>query len=78
MPSHPNEANNRATWTVEMEEVFLQLLIEQIQKGKRSDSGFKTEAWKEIKNKFNEIFNTHFELQQFKTKYSLVSMLEIP
>ena len=57
-----------------MEEVFLQLLIEQIQEGKLSDSGFKTESLERvnIKTKFNEIFSTHFELQRFKTKYSLV------
>lgn len=65
----------RASWNVEMEGFFLQLLCSQIRKGKRSANNFKTEAWKEVKERFNSKFGLHWELQQFKTKHSAVSIL---
>jgi len=68
-------SSQRASWNIEMEGFFLNLLCAQIRKGKKSSNNFKSEAWKEVKLHFNEKYGLCWELQPFKTKYAAVSIL---
>ncbi|KAH0611588.1 uncharacterized protein H6S33_010853 [Morchella sextelata] len=62
MPPKP-----KATWDDDKDRLVLKLLLKQIKAGKRSDSGFKKEAWVQITAEFNLVFPT-CEKEQIKTR----------
>ena len=53
-PAHPPKPSKSLYWTDPMVEALLEALIEQVRLGKRSDSGFKAEAYKAALPKVRE------------------------
>jgi hypothetical protein len=68
MPPKP-----KATWDDDKDRLVLKLLLKQIKAGKRSDSGFKKEAWVQITAEFNLVFPT-CEKEQIKTRVTTVNI----
>ena len=60
----------RATWEPKHKAYLLDGLIDAMAMGKSSDSGFKKEAWENIKKGFNEKFETDYQVDKFKTQFA--------
>ncbi|CAN6481523.1 unnamed protein product [Victoria cruziana] len=60
---------DRADWTTARDQFFIELLIEQAAKGKKTDVGFVKEAWKSVCLSFNRKFNLNYTIIQLKSRY---------
>ncbi|RHY10142.1 hypothetical protein DYB36_006956 [Aphanomyces astaci] len=58
----------RASWTAERDEFLVAALQAQVLKGKRSDSGFKKEAWAEVTSAINLRFVTMYHTSKIKSR----------
>ena len=61
--------NAKVVWSKEMEHKLIDLLLEQIQLGRKGEGGFKKEAWTTIQRKFNEEIKMNLGKDNFKNKY---------
>ena len=61
--------NVKVVWSKEMERKLIDLLLEQIQLGRKGEGGFKKEAWMAIQRKFNEEMKMNLGKDNFKNKY---------
>jgi hypothetical protein len=57
-------ATSRASWDEEKEEFIIEKMLDRARAGKRSDSGFKKEAWKSATESFHTHFDTQLETDQ--------------
>ena len=73
-PIESQSGNNpcRATWDLEKDAFLIFLLQEQVNRGKRADSGFKKEAWTSVTDDFNKRFTVIYKLDQIKARQKLV------
>jgi hypothetical protein len=58
----------RACWTDERDMHLVDGLLEQVNKVKRADSGFKRDAWTAVTLSFNTTFNVQYTTQQLKSR----------
>lgn len=58
----------KVIWTREMERKLLDLLLEQVQLGRKGEGGFRKEAWTAIEKKFNEDLKLNLGKENFKNK----------
>ncbi|CAK4094204.1 unnamed protein product [Aphanomyces euteiches] len=58
----------RASWSNERDEFLVTALQAQVVKGKRSDSGYKKEAWVEVTAAFNDRFGTTYHVSKIKSR----------
>ena len=58
----------KVVWTKEMERKLIDLLLEQIQLGRKAEGGFKKTAWTAVEKKFNEEMNLNLTRDNFKNK----------
>lgn len=65
--------STRANWTLEQDECLIDVLLEQVRKGRRADSGFKKEAWTAAVAAVNKRFGLHYSAQQVKSRQAQVS-----
>ncbi|CAK4472293.1 unnamed protein product [Aphanomyces euteiches] len=64
-----------ASWSADRDEFLVRALLAQVSKGKRSDSGFKKEAWSEVTTAFNERFRTTYHTSKIKSRLDCVSYM---
>lgn len=57
-------------WTVEQENIFIDLMVEQVQKGNRSTTRFIKESWKKMRTKFYMKIGKKYESKQFQNKFN--------
>ncbi|KAG9409703.1 hypothetical protein AC1031_020016 [Aphanomyces cochlioides] len=60
--------SDRAAWDADKDEFLVISLQEQADQGKRADSGFKWEAWKQITMQFNERFQVNYLMSKLKSR----------
>ncbi|ETW06108.1 hypothetical protein H310_03701 [Aphanomyces invadans] len=60
--------STRASWTLDRDEFIVTALQAQVDKCKRSDSGYKKEAWVEVTVAFNERFGTSYHSLKVKSR----------
>lgn len=71
----PKVDKTKAIWDDNKDKYLLKLLKKQIDAGKRSDSGFKKEAWIQITADFNTKFSPPYDRDQIKTRVQTVRSL---
>jgi hypothetical protein len=71
-PTASNDARERASWNSERDRYFLERLVAEQRNGKRSDSGFKKEAWKSVADQFNARFGESLSRDKIKTRFNNV------
>ncbi|KAG0636920.1 hypothetical protein HOY80DRAFT_975373 [Tuber brumale] len=65
--------NRRAEWDKEMEQVLINALVLQARLGKRTESDFKKEAWKEgVRSTLNCHFSQALTVAQVKNKITML------
>jgi hypothetical protein len=68
-PSQPlTEDQDRIEWTPEMIQVLFAELLEQVQDGKRADSGFKKEAWESVLREVQRVYTGPYTIPLPKVK----------
>lgn len=66
----------RTIWTPEMDRYFIDLMLEQINKGNKfNDHLFSKRAWKQMTSFFNAKFNFHYEKDVLKNRYKTLRNL---
>lgn len=70
--SHKTNDQTRVSWTTAMERYFIDLMLEQVQKGRRLGHTFNKQAWTEMMTMFNENFGTKYDRDTLKNHYSIL------
>jgi hypothetical protein len=60
----------RAKWSVGEEKLLIDTLIAEVRRGKRADSSFKVTSFALVQQRINAIYQTTYELQRVRNKYS--------
>ena len=63
---------SRAIWDLDRDSHLIRLLQDQVIAGKRSDSGFKKEAWAAVTAAFNKKFTVDYSQSQIEAHYKAV------
>ena len=67
--STPTSSRNpKVVWTKEMERKLLDLLLEQVNLGRKGDGGFRREAWSAIERRFNTELKLNLGKENFRNK----------
>ncbi|XP_050367174.1 L10-interacting MYB domain-containing protein-like [Argentina anserina] len=67
-----NEEQSRAKWSMPLEKVLADLMLEQVAQGNRSNNAFNNQAWKHIHNEFNRQTGLNYDKQQLKNHHSVL------
>ncbi|CAN6448108.1 unnamed protein product [Victoria cruziana] len=67
--AHATQDGDRAGWTTSRDQFFINLLLEQTSRGRRTEVGFTKDAWKSIFLAFNKRFNLNYTISQLKSRY---------
>lgn len=59
----------KAKWTSAMDQYFLELMLDQIRKGNKTDNTFSKQAWKDMLTLFNAKFCSQFGKYVLKRRY---------
>ncbi|KAK1412492.1 hypothetical protein QVD17_33789 [Tagetes erecta] len=71
-----NSDRLRTIWTLEMDRYFIDLMIEQVEKGNRIDDHlFSKKAWKHMTTLFNTKFEFHYEKDVLKNRHKTLRTL---
>ncbi|KAM5565091.1 L10-interacting MYB domain-containing protein [Rosa sericea] len=67
-----NEEQSRAKWTMPLEKVFADLMLEQAAQGNRLNNAFSNKAWKYIHHEFNRQTGLNYDKQQLKNHHGVL------
>lgn len=67
-----NEEQSRAKWSMPLEKVFADLMLEQVAQGNRSNNAFSNKAWKYIHHEFNRQTGLNYDKQQLKNHHGVL------
>ena len=70
---HSKKQKQKAVWNDSRDGYLILELLCQQRQGKRSDNGWKKEAWRETTDKFNAHFKVTYNCNQLKSRMQLVS-----
>ncbi|KAJ4963670.1 hypothetical protein NE237_023609 [Protea cynaroides] len=56
----------RTRWTTSLDKIFADLVVEQVQQGKRSNNVFDKKTWKYIRDEFNQQTGLNFDKKQLR------------
>jgi len=59
----PGEKRSREAWDLPKDAMLISLLMHQSDIGRRAESGFKKEAWTEVRLQFNSKFHTDYRVR---------------
>lgn len=62
-------SRSRTYWQPPMDRYFIDLMLEQVQKGNRIDGVFRKEAWIEMIGSFNAKFGFNYDIEILKNRY---------
>ncbi|ERN16559.1 hypothetical protein AMTRI_Chr11g96540 [Amborella trichopoda] len=65
----PSPEQRRLVWNPAWDEYLVRLMVDQVNKGKRIENGFRKEAWHYMVIKFNRKFYQNLDKQQLKNRY---------
>ncbi|KAJ9537526.1 hypothetical protein OSB04_030259 [Centaurea solstitialis] len=65
-----SETKQNGDWTFEMDECFIELLLEQVHGGNKTADGFDDQIWTVITTSFNERSGSQHENQTLRNRYS--------
>ncbi|XP_059659590.1 L10-interacting MYB domain-containing protein isoform X2 [Cornus florida] len=60
---------SRTYWQLPMDRYFIDLMVEQVQKGNQIDGLFRKQAWMEMNASFNDRFGYKYEIDILKNRY---------
>ena len=71
--SQSSQSFIKLVWTSEMETTLVEELVEQTRLGKRSDQGWKREAWEAVRTKIQSVYTgpIHITIDQVKNKENI-------
>ncbi|XP_010279316.1 PREDICTED: L10-interacting MYB domain-containing protein-like isoform X2 [Nelumbo nucifera] len=70
LPSFDNALTSPANWTVELENMYIDIMVEHVKRGDRNTTTFSKPAWKQIRQKFYFRTGNKYDLKQFKNKFN--------
>lgn len=68
-PINPLYSRTRTNWQPPMDHFFIDLMLEQVQKGNQIDGVFRKQAWVEMIASFNAKFGFNYDLDILKNRY---------
>ncbi|KAG6767104.1 hypothetical protein POTOM_028283 [Populus tomentosa] len=71
VPQQP-EQQPRARWTNDVTKVFLDMMVDQVQRGNRISNSFSKKAWKHMSAEFYRKTSLRWDLEQLKSKYAVL------
>jgi cell cycle checkpoint protein len=71
VPQQP-EQQPRARWTNGVTKVFLDMMVDQVQRGNRISNSFSKKAWKHMSAEFYRKTSLRWDLEQLKSKYAVL------
>lgn len=70
-----DEDQSRAKWSTSLEKIFVELMLEQVLQGNRSNNSFSKKAWNYICDEFNRQTGLNFHKQQLKNRHGVLRRL---
>ncbi|BFG17670.1 hypothetical protein CerSpe_039440 [Prunus speciosa] len=67
-----DEDQPRAKWTMPLEKIFVDLMLEQVFQENRSNNAFSNKAWKYINHEFNRQTKLNYDKQQLKNHHGVL------
>ncbi|OMO63921.1 hypothetical protein CCACVL1_22185 [Corchorus capsularis] len=65
----PSYIRTRTNWHPPMDRFFIDLMLEQVQKGNQVDGVFRKQAWMEMIESFNAKFSFNYDMEILKNRY---------
>ncbi|CAN1816190.1 L10-interacting MYB domain-containing protein [Linum perenne] len=67
-----DQQHSRAKWTNELTKIVVELMVDEAERGNRTRSSFKKQAWESITQQFSQKTGLKWDEQQLKSKYILM------
>ncbi|XP_010245132.1 PREDICTED: L10-interacting MYB domain-containing protein-like [Nelumbo nucifera] len=61
-----------ANWTLELENTYIDIMVDHVKKGDRNTTTFSKPAWRQIREEFYIQTGRKYDLKQFKNKFNLL------
>ena len=62
-------------WTPQLEKLFIDIMLEEINKGNMANGQFRSDTWKKMLATLNELGKQSFTMTQFKGKFNRMRLL---
>ena len=63
-------------WTPQLEKLFIDIMMKEINKGNMTDGQFSSDTWKKMLATLNELGKRSFTMTQFKGKFNRMRLLQ--
>ena len=67
--------NDDTLWTPQLEKLFIDIMLKEINKGNMADGQFNSDTWKKMSTILNELGKRSFTMTQFKRKFNRMRLL---
>ena len=67
--SFSDTENVRANWTPPQDQYFVELLVDQVQSGNKTDHAFNQQAWVDMITQFNSKFGFKYDIDVLKNRF---------
>lgn len=67
-----SSGGDRAKWSEPEEKTMIDILIAEVRRGRRAESGFKASSFVLVQEEIQQRYSTILDIQQIKNKYSVV------
>ena len=64
-------------WTTQLEKLFIDIMLKEINKGNMSDGQFSSDTWKKMLATLNELGKQSFTMTQFKGNFNRMRLLHL-